>query len=277
VEIDQNHCKEWGRSSARTIWESAYFTNGSNIQNKKLKLWLKPYEILATGPSCGLIECLTDAMSLDALKKKLPTGIISLAEYFRFNYGNEKTDCFKRAQRNFSESLAAYSLVCYVLQIKDRHNGNIMIDKDGHIIHIDFGFMLSNSPGKGIKLEKAPFKLTYEFVEVLGGVESKRFRKFRELMIEGFQALQEQAEKILVLVEMVLQAQRDLPCFLEGDKTVADIKERLFPKRTRAGRYKMMTKNECGNFVDRLIQDSIGNWRTIMYDRIQYCCQDIWQ
>ena len=70
------------------------------------------------------------------------------------------------AQRNFAESMAAYSIVCYLLQIKDRHNGNILMDDLGHIIHIDFGFMLSNSPG-GVNFEAAPFKLTRELLEVL--------------------------------------------------------------------------------------------------------------
>ena len=49
-------------------------------------------------------------------------------------------------------SLAGYSLVTYFLQVKDRHNGNILLHRDGSIIHIDFGFFLSNAPGKGVEL-----------------------------------------------------------------------------------------------------------------------------
>ena len=36
---------------------------------KKLPLWLKTYEILATGPSCGLIEVINDARSIDEIHK----------------------------------------------------------------------------------------------------------------------------------------------------------------------------------------------------------------
>ncbi len=69
------------------------------------------------------------------------------------------------AKQNFSRSLAGYCLVTYFLQVKDRHNGNIMLQRDGSIIHIDFGFFLSHAPGKGVELEKnCPFKLLTAYV-----------------------------------------------------------------------------------------------------------------
>ena len=59
-----------------------------------------------------------------------------LFDFFVGKYGGEHTIACQQARLNFIQSIAAYSVACYILQIKDRHNGNIVIDREGHIIHI---------------------------------------------------------------------------------------------------------------------------------------------
>jgi hypothetical protein len=148
---------------------------------EKVECWVNPYEILATGNNVGIIEVVPNSVSIDQLKRKNKL-INTLRGFYENYFGPINSDNYKKAMKNFISSLAGYSLVCYFLQIKDRHNANIMIDDKGHIIHIDFGFMLSNAPGKGLQFERAPFKLTKEFVDVMGGVNSKYFTKFRKLL-----------------------------------------------------------------------------------------------
>jgi phosphatidylinositol kinase/protein kinase (PI-3 family) len=88
------------------------------------------------------------------------------------------------------------------MQLKDRHNSNILIDESGHIIHIDFGYVLGESPGFNINFENAPFKLTKEYIDVMGGVGSPAFRLFQELFYEGFKALNKNADLLTAILKL---------------------------------------------------------------------------
>jgi len=60
-------------------------------------LWLKTYEILSTGPNCGLIEVINDARSIDEIHKTAEG--ITLLDYFVVHHGKGKLKSkrFKKA------------------------------------------------------------------------------------------------------------------------------------------------------------------------------------
>ena len=231
--------------------------------------WLNTYEIISTGNDSGLVEMVNDSLSLDQLKQKI--NHISLADFYLhyFGNGNKESVAYKKAMKNFVSSLAGYSLVCYFLQIKDRHNGNILIDNKGHLIHIDFGFLLSNAPGKGLKFESAPFKLSNDMVACLGGTNGHYFEEFRKLLQKGFSAIYKHKDKIIILVEMMWCGHgKNLDCFEKGQETINELKTRLSPKEG-------LKKKEIHRLVDDLIRLSVDNWRTNWYDIFQYHFQGI--
>ena len=56
--------------------------------------------------------------------------------------------------------------------------------------------MLSNSPGN-IGFEAAPFKLTFDYIEVMGGVDSPMFQEFKRLFHDGFEAVRKHCDRIV--------------------------------------------------------------------------------
>lgn len=230
----------------------------------KLPLWLKTYRILSCDSSTGLLEVLVDATSLDGLKKSPGYPVEGgLRKYFEIVYGGPGSDAFKAAQTNFMQSLAAYALVSYLLGLKDRHNGNIMIDTRGHLIFIDFGFALGMAPGHEFSMERAPFKLTKEYVDVMGGVRSNCYKEFERIFVAGFEECRKNSQIALGLVEIMMY-KSNYPCFSGwryGKGKALTKMEHLLMLRVPDKRVKKKAVN--------LIRKSRRHFGTYLYDVFQ--------
>ncbi|KAH6898896.1 hypothetical protein B0T10DRAFT_122905 [Thelonectria olida] len=257
-------------NSTIEVWQSAIFKVGDDCRQDVLALqmiaafrgifhdvgldvYVFPYRVTATAPGCGVIDVLPNSISRDMLGREAVNG---LYDYFISKYGNEDSLRFQRARSNFVKSMAAYSVISFLLQFKDRHNGNIMIDDAGHILHIDFGFCFDIAPG-GIKFERAPFKLTSEMLAVMGGsTEHQSFKAFEELCVKAFLASRQYCEKLSQIVWLMMDS--GLPCF--KPESVKHFRERFVLDRS---------EREAADFMKGLIKTSYGSYSTGIYDQFQ--------
>ena len=233
------------------------------FKSENIPLKLHPYEIIITSNSSGLIEFIPDTISFDALKKKLLVNNITFYEFFKNHFGDDFEEC----QKNFAESLAGYSLVCYLLAIKDRHNGNILLDKDGCIIHIDFGFILGISPGGNLNFENAPFKITRDYMNLMGGIDSSIFCYFKSLFLRGLFAARRKVDVIANLIE-AMGLGVPMPCFNGRNlkEIINAFRERCFVK---------FSEVEIVPLVNNLFERSVNSWRTTQYDYFQKLTNNI--
>ncbi|CAI2371899.1 unnamed protein product [Moneuplotes crassus] len=226
----------------------------------ELDLHLFPYNVLCnrTGEKRnigGIIECVPNTHSRDELGKDYD---VNMYQYFVEKFGSEDSQGFKKAQQNFIRSLAGYSVFSYIVQPKDRHNGNIMIDEIGNLVHIDFGFIFDWSPGGDMRFESADFKFTKEMIMILGeNKNSKAYQLFVSKAIQGYLAIRKFAKQIIDMVFFNLHS--GLPCF----KTKS---MKLLTKRFR------LDLNECqaAQHYRKIINNAHAKWTTKVYDQIQY-------
>ena len=236
----------------------------SIFKKKNLPLKLHSYEILITSNSSGLLEFLNSTSSIDGIKKtfKKLYNTTNLNYFYHIFYNKN----FISAQKNFIESLAGYCLICYYLQIKDRHNGNILLDLNGNLIHIDFGFILGISPGN-LNFESAPFKLTKEYVEIMGGENSNEFKYFKKLICDGMIECKNHVEILCKIIEIMSHGST-MPCFDKKDvkKIIDCFRERFYEKKN---------DEEIKKIVDEMIYKSNDNFWTNKYDLFQQVTNNI--
>ncbi|KAI8989762.1 atypical/PIKK/PI4K protein kinase [Trametes punicea] len=258
------------------IWQQAIFKVGDDCRQDVLALqviamfknvfmsvgltlYLFPYRVTATAPGCGVIDVVPNATSRDEMGR---AKVNDLLDFFVAKYGGEDTIEFQKARLNFIQSMAAYSVVCYILQIKDRHNGNIMIDGEGHIVHIDFGFLFDIDksdclrPG-GVKFEPNSFKLTHEMVVLMGGRYSQGYQLFQQLTVKAFLAIRPHADQLVSAVQLMLDT--CLPSF-KGEPTIKRLKDRFALH---------LNERQAAEWMMSIIRNAHENVRSTAYDEFQ--------
>ena len=258
---------------------SLYLFNDIFKKKNIFEINLFPFQVISNG-SGGFIQTIINSTSLSKINQINFEGIdfsylertssfddkyiSNLKKYFTINFSQGIE--YETAIKNFISSLVGYSLICYFFDVKDRNNGNILIDDKGNMFHIDFGFLLNKSPGN-IKFEKAPFKLSKDFIDLLGGIQSKYFFTFQELFYKGFKAIRENYDTIILFVELYCDLFNDLFSFHDKNEILKNLKEKFL----------LYTKSNEELYIkcNEIILNSIDNWRTKAYDEFQRYCVGI--
>lgn len=283
------------RQETYEVWQSAIFKVGDDCRQDMLALqmiaafrsifasvgldvWVFPYRVTSTAPGCGVIDVLPNSISRDMLGREAVNG---LYDYFISKFGGEDSIRFQEARTNFVKSMAAYSVISYLLQFKDRHNGNIMIDDAGHIIHIDFGFCFDIAPG-GVRFERAPFKLTSEMIAVMSGTHhlhshvpgnsggglglpggsshgptsTQPYRWFESLVVKAFLVSRAYCTKLSHIVTLMLDS--GLPCFKPD--TLKNFRDRFVLDKS---------EREAAEYMRELVRKSYMSVSTKGYDQFQ--------
>lgn len=178
-----------------------------------LDLYMTVYGCIATGHCEGVIEVVPHATTAARIQKDFggATAAFSKEPLSRWLASvNTGVRDLSEAIEHFSMSLAGYCVASFLLGFADRHNDNIMICESGNFFHIDFAqfvfqalsrsfFSFCSSPlslshsilGHFLSFgpyqrESAPFVLTPEFIEAMGGTSSKNFEKFCEICTKAY-------------------------------------------------------------------------------------------
>ncbi|CAD5206501.1 unnamed protein product [Bursaphelenchus okinawaensis] len=200
---------------------------------------VKTYNVVPMSPTAGLIEFAENTTSLSdwligpsrqsgAHKRYYPDEMVMAATMeLRNSYSNKRQkfedicrrihpvfrhffyenyplshDYFDRI-RSYTENLALWSVVCFMVGLGDRHLNNILIDYDtAELVHIDLEMILDHGQRALTVREKVPFRLTRDTVDpiLIDGLNGR----FKQVAVHTLRQLRENADVLLGMTSLLL-------------------------------------------------------------------------
>jgi phosphatidylinositol 3-kinase len=168
------------------------------FQRASLRLPITAYRTLAFSPTFGCCQFIDNSRAI--------RDINAAGQKIR-DFLEEDHEPIEPKIEKFTASLAAYCVMTYVLKIGDRHDNNILVTRDGRLLHIDYGYIL----GDVTKPFTPPLKLSQEMVDTIGSDGLQRICGWAG---PAFNSLRKRARLILVLIELMFTA--PLTCFQQN-------------------------------------------------------------
>eukprot|EP01125_Pyxidicula_operculata_P016891 TRINITY_DN5856_c0_g1_i1.p1 TRINITY_DN5856_c0_g1~~TRINITY_DN5856_c0_g1_i1.p1 ORF type:complete len:1776 (-),score=486.12 TRINITY_DN5856_c0_g1_i1:43-5196(-) len=217
-----------------------------NLWKKEgLDLKLKPYNVLSLGDQIGMIEVVRNAATTSNINIELGglravTNSKTLAKWLR--RFNQKDEDYEKAVETFILSCAGYCVITYIMGFADRHNDNIMLSKEGHLFHIDFGHFLGHyRKVMGIYMDKAEFVFLEQYYGIIG---KKNYPRFVQICQTAYNIIRRHA--VLLINLFVLMLSSGLP-EIKSKKDIEFLKNRFQLHRT---------EEEASKFFEQKIQES---------------------
>lgn len=171
-------------------------------QETRLDIPLVTYRVVPTSSFDGLIEIVENAHTLYSIIRD--HGSIM---NFLHHYNGHRT--LSEISASFRESLAAYTVITFLLGVGDRHADNVMLTKDGILFHIDYGFILGKDP----KPLQPPMRLDHYMIEALGGTQTAQFEQFKKLCVIAFNCLRRHVSLFMIMLTLVVKAMPEITDF----------------------------------------------------------------
>ncbi|AAK39928.1 phosphatidylinositol 4-kinase (nucleomorph) [Guillardia theta] len=226
------------------------FTESEKITREMfLDIWLNPYLCFKVNKTIGIIEIVSNSKTIHEIKNDQNCINSFYNNFIELYYSLEK-------RNNFYESMSGYSLLCYLLQIKDRHNCNILLGSDNRLIHLDYGFILDEQPGN-MSFEPNSFKFTKYFMYKIGGKKSEDYEKLRYTFIRAFISIRKYTGNFISIIYTLIFES------FQG-KNIRHKIIKLLKRLCLTMSDKLLIKT-----VINLFDDSYDNWKTIQYDKYQ--------
>jgi len=210
---------------------------------------IETYNVLPIDDGCGWIEMVEQSNTLYDIKYKYNTTLQ--------NYVMDRNPDITVSQlkNKFIKTCVSSCVLCYVMGVGDRHLENILVTKDGKLLHIDFSYILGDDP-KNLNVE---MKITEDMLLMLGGIKSRAFNTLKTNCTEAYQRIRLRSSLWYILLSYLDFSTPVIDNYKYSKKIIQNhVIEKLLPGENDA-----QASMQIINIVERSSQ---SNWQQNLAD-----------